>query len=99
MLYATNFADACNAASAVPSGSTDKSLAAASSSATTSTTADDMVSFIPSDTTIVSDGVTLTGQDAVAALAAEKTSTASASATTMTTSDSKGLSSIVIVGK
>ncbi|KIR42089.1 hypothetical protein I307_04650 [Cryptococcus deuterogattii 99/473] len=87
-----------SATSAVPSESTDKSLAAASSSATTSTTADDMVSFIPSDTTIVSDGVTLTGQDAVAALAAEKTSTASASATTMTTSDSKGLSSIVIVG-
>ncbi|KAE8541637.1 hypothetical protein D1P53_001806 [Cryptococcus gattii VGV] len=84
--------------SAVPSRPTDKSLAVASSSAITSTSADDTVSFIPSDTTIVSDGVTLTGQDAVAALAAEKTSTASASATTMTTSDSKGLSSIAIVG-
>lgn len=99
MLYASNFADACNVASAVASESIDKSSAAASSSANTSTSADDTVSFIPSDTTIVSDGVTLTGQDAVAALAAEKTSTASASATTMTTSDSKGLSSIAIVGK
>ncbi|AGV14526.1 hypothetical protein, variant 2 [Cryptococcus neoformans var. grubii H99] len=80
------------------SESIDESLVAASSSTTTPTSIDDTVFSIPSDTTIVSDGITLTGQDAVAALAAEKTSTASASATTMTTSESSGLSSIAIVG-
>ncbi|UOH82796.1 hypothetical protein LQV05_005506 [Cryptococcus neoformans] len=80
------------------SESIDESLVAASSSTTTPTSIDDTVFSIPSDTTIVSDGITLTGQDAVAALAAEKTSIASASATTMTTSESSGLSSIAIVG-